>query len=250
LAIFVLPWNQELFGRQKGESDLVQQNGNWFLLATIDLQEPPVKRPVKWLGVDLGEVNIAVDSTGETFTADKIEAKRQKYFKHRQRLQKRNSKSSRRKVRRVGHREARFRRDVNHCISKHLVRKAIGTDSGIALEDLTGIRERTTVRREQRAKRAGWSFWQLRAFLEYKAMQDGVAVCLVNPRNTSRTCSVCGYCSKHNRKSQSQFKCGQCGHAENADLNAAKNIANRAAVNQPIVSPSGGASQRSLVVGC
>ena len=38
-----------------------------------------------------------------------------------------------------------------------------------------------------------------------------------------------------NRVSQSEFRCRFCGHGENADLNAARNIRLRAVVNQPIV---------------
>ena len=54
----------------------------------------------------------------------------------------------------------------------------------------------------------------------------GVPVVLIDPRNTSRTCSSCGHCEKANRKNQTEFVCKKCGHCENADLNAAKNIRN------------------------
>ena len=46
----------------------------------------------------------------------------------------------------------------------------------------------------------------------------------VKPQYTSQTCSSCGHICKDNRKSQADFKCVACGHAENADINAAKNI--------------------------
>ncbi|EJF06793.1 transposase [Thiovulum sp. ES] len=46
----------------------------------------------------------------------------------------------------------------------------------------------------------------------------------VNPKFTSQKCSKCGYIDKENRKTQSEFKCLKCGHSENADLNASKNI--------------------------
>jgi len=59
-------------------------------------------------------------------------------------------------------------------------------------------------------------------------------VIFVDPKYTSQQCSVCGFISKENRKSQSEFVCLTCGHSENADINAAKNIALRAAVNQPV----------------
>jgi putative transposase len=76
---------------------------------------------------------------------------------------------------------------------------------------------------------------ELRNFIEYKAKLLGVIVKSVDPRNTSRQCSVCGYTDKKNRKNQASFVCLACGHTENADCNASKNIAFRAAVNLPIV---------------
>jgi len=82
---------------------------------------------------------------------------------------------------------------------------------------------------------SGWAFFQLRAFLTYKSILAGVDLRIVEPRGTSRTCKPCGYAAKSNRKSQAEFVCGQCGHAEHADVNAARNIRSRALVNAPIV---------------
>ena len=81
---------------------------------------------------------------------------------------------------------------------------------------------------------SSWAFYQLRQFIEYKARAAGVQVIYVDPRNTSRTCSKCGHVDKKSRKDQEHFVCTACGHALNADINAALNIARRgAAVNQP-----------------
>ena len=44
---------------------------------------------------------------------------------------------------------------------------------------------------------------------------------------TSQTCNVCGYIDKNNRPNQHTFKCKNCGHTDNADFNAAKNIRDR-----------------------
>ena len=44
---------------------------------------------------------------------------------------------------------------------------------------------------------------------------------------TSQTCNVCGYIDKLNRPNQHTFKCKNCGHTDNADFNAAKNIRDR-----------------------
>jgi transposase len=82
---------------------------------------------------------------------------------------------------------------------------------------------------------AGWAFAQLRFFVEYKAKLAGVPVVLVDPRNTSRRCSVCGSIAKANRQSQAGFSCKHCGYAANADFNAAVNIRSGALVNAPLV---------------
>lgn len=69
-------------------------------------------------------------------------------------------------------------------------------------------------------------FFGITSKLEYKAKEDGKKVIKTNPRNTSITCSCCGNVNKKNRVSQSVFLCLICGHRENADLNAGKNIKN------------------------
>src|SRR5690606_22032135 len=45
-----------------------------------------------------------------------------------------------------------------------------------------------------------------------------------NPAYSSQTCASCGHVAKENRKSQAEFECVECGHANNADINAAQNI--------------------------
>ena len=55
----------------------------------------------------------------------------------------------------------------------------------------------------------------------------GIKITEVNPAYTSQECSECGYVAKKNRKSQEVFICGFCGHSQNADINASKNILSR-----------------------
>ena len=57
-------------------------------------------------------------------------------------------------------------------------------------------------------------------FLQYKAMD----LIRVPAQNTSRTCAQCGHTEKDNRKTQAHFQCLACGHTDNADANAARNI--------------------------
>jgi IS605 OrfB family transposase len=185
------------------------------------------------LGVDLGIVNLATDSEGQIFTGTKVHEVRMRYHHRRRELQRVPTRSAKRRLKRLSGREKRFQKDVNHKIAKTLVQKAVHTRKALALEDLTGIRERVTVRRENRYERHSWAFYQLRMFIAYKAAWAAVPVRFVDPAYTSQTCSRCGHCAKANRQSQASFLCQQCGFCCNADVNAAINIS-RAEVKRPL----------------
>ncbi len=244
LVPFVMgKYQVERFTNAKGQCDLVlRKDGKWFLLVTVDLPDKAPTPTADFIGVDLGITNIATTSDGETFSGQEIEQVRQKYATLRQTLQHKAAKQSqsgkrpravRKFANRIGRKEQNFRRQTNHTIAKQLVKAATDTQRGLALEDLQGIRVRLEkrFRRQQRAKVSGWSFFALRQFVTYKAQLAGVSVVLVDPRNTSRTCSACGHCAKENRKSQSEFVCISCKHRLNADFNAAINIRRRASVS-------------------
>ena len=68
----------------------------------------------------------------------------------------------------------------------------------------------------------GW--YEFKRQLDYKLSWSGGMLVEVNPRHTSQQCSCCGYTEKENRVSRDVFICQVCGHEENADVNAAKNI--------------------------
>ena len=101
------------------------------------------------------------------------------------------------------------------------------TGKAIALEDLTGIRQRAQVRRAQRAQHHSWSFYQLRQFVAYKAQDAGVAVVLIDPAYTSKTCHCCGTMG---HRAALKFVCPRCGYVGDADTNAALNIATAGAL--------------------
>jgi putative transposase len=220
----------------KGQADLIYRNGTFFLAVTLDVPEPQPSCNGDVLGVDLGIVNLATDSTGESFSGQAIEATRKRYHALRQRLQKRGTKSAKRHLKKLSGKQARFQRTTNHVISKRIVQKAKAHGQALAIEDLRHIRQRTQARlkKSERSRQSNWAFFQLRFFLSYKAALAGVPLHTVDPRNTSRTCSACGHCAKANRKSQAIFCCVNCGMTMNADHNAALNIS-RASVMVPLV---------------
>ncbi len=72
------------------------------------------------------------------------------------------------------------------------------------------------------------SAWGLIAtFLTYKANHAGKVFIKVSPRFSSQECAKCSHIHPDNRQTQSQFVCQNCGHAENADRNAAEVIKKR-----------------------
>jgi putative transposase len=230
---------RELLQHQRGESDLALIDGAFYLLATCEVESPEQFEAKEALGIDLGIVNIATDSDGKTYSGAQVNNLRRRHAKLRAKLQQKGTKSAKRLLKKRRRKERRFGQDVNHVISKSIVEKAEGTGRAIGLEDLSGIRDRTTVRKSQRRQHHSWSFHDLRQKIAYKAALAGVPVIPVDPKNTSRTCPICGCVDKLNRRTQSTFSCIRCGFSGHADTIAAVNIGRRAArllatgVNQP-----------------
>jgi IS605 OrfB family transposase len=211
---------------RQGESDLVHRDGAWFLMATCDVPEAGQYEPDGFLGI----ANIATASDGEIMAGRTVNRYRRRQQALRRKLQAKGTMSAKRLLKRRARREARFARDTNHCIAKKIVSEAERTCRGIALEDLTGIRDRARLRKPQRVTLNSWSFAQLGSFIGYKALRAGVPVVHVDPAWTSRTCADCGHAGKRNRVTQARFTCRGCGVVAHADRNASRNIAARGMV--------------------
>jgi putative transposase len=229
---------RRMLATRQGESDLLFHRGAWYLLVTCEVEEIDPQDVDDVLGLDLGVTNIASDSDGTIHSSRMVNNVRYRHRRLRTKLQRLGTKAARRRLKQLAGQERRFAKDVNHTISKRIVETAERTKRGIALEDLKGIRTRVRARRQQRAQLHSWSFFQLRSFISYKAQRLGTPVVLVDPRNTSRCCPMCGHTDKANRPNQSTFHCVSCGCAGHADTIAAQNIRvlGRAAVMQPHVS--------------
>lgn len=225
---------------RKGEVDLMLVRGKWYLACVCDVDEPEVIKTTEVLGIDLGTVNIATDSTGQSFSGHAVEEACRRYVHRRRNLQRKRTRSAKRKLRQLSGRQARFQKDVNHVTSKALVAKARTLPAAIALENLQGIRSRVKARRRQRAALSNWGFHQLRGFLTYKARLAGVPLVLVDPHHTSQTCPACGFVARANRKTRDAFACGSCGLAGPADHIAALNIRLAGLKARAAVNPANG----------
>jgi putative transposase len=219
---------KQLVEHRKGESDLVRRDGKWFLIATIDVPEPKTFEPRDWIGVDRGINNLATTSDGDNHSGRRLDRYRRWQARKKAEIQARKTRSAAQLLKKRARRESRHAAHINHKISKTVVAVAQRTERGIALEELGGIRERVTVRRDQRARQSSWPFHQLGSFLEYKARRAGVPFIEVDAAYTSQRCPRCGHTERANRPSRDHFSCRRCGLAGPADHVAGANVRDRA----------------------
>lgn len=213
---------QMLTGRHPHSAKLVKQrNGRLYLHIAIQVDPEPMREPAWFLGIDLGIRNVASLSTGERFGGGDTDFIRNHYQTLKSALQRKGTKGAKRLLKRLSGREHRYMTWLNHTISARMVRFARLHQAAIVLEDLTGIRNRTRVRKEQRRRHHQWSFSQLRSFLNYKSIRDGIKLVVVRPDYTSKTCHRCLHIG---RRMQDVFSCRHCGYQGHADYNGACTI--------------------------
>lgn len=120
--------------------------------------------------------------------------------------------------------ESNFVKTYNHMVSKRVVDFALKHNAKyINLEYLKGYDTNKFILRN-------WSYYQLQTYIKEKAERYGIVVRWINPCYTSQVCSECGHWEENQRKTQSEFVCGNScfnnGKKKNinADFNAARNI--------------------------
>jgi len=240
LSFEIAEYYRQYLSWKNTSADLLQdRKGRWWLHVVMEIETPLASVSDEFVGVDLGIATPAVDSRGNKYGSDHWKGVEDRTFELRRRLQSKGTKSAKRHLRKVSGRQKRFRKDCDHVLSKRLAR-SVSSGATLVFEDLTSIRGRAKMRKAQRRRLHGWSFFQFQAFVTYKAEARGVNVGFVDPRYTSQKCSQCGHIERKNRPSQAEFRCQKCGFECHADDNAAINIREdfvklRAAVNPPIV---------------
>ena len=214
-----------------GTAKLVNKRGKYFLhiAVTYDIEEVRLSEICNIVGIDRG-INFVVATYNSKHISDFvngriIKQKRANYSKLRKELQMRQTPSARRRLKAIGSRENRWMQDVNHCVSKALVR-ANPKHTLFVLEDLSGVRNVTErVKTKDRYVSVSWSFYDLEQKLIYKAKQNQSIVIKVDPRYTSQCCPVCGHIEKANRNKKTHlFGCKSCGYKSNDDRVGAMNL--------------------------
>src|SRR5438132_9242132 len=216
---------QQYIGHRVCSADLCYHQRRFWLHVVVSIPVPIVEPDPTVIGVDLGETRPAVTSSRHFLGQRRWKAQERRIFRLRRKLQSKGTKSAKRHLRKLSEKLFRQRRDHDHVLSKRIVQNA-APGSTIVLENLTYIRERTTMKKHTETQRRfhNWSFAQFHSFLVYKAQERGIQVVKIDPRHTSQICSRCRYQHRSNRRSQSLFLCRACGYQLNADYNASINI--------------------------
>ncbi|WP_341351843.1 RNA-guided endonuclease InsQ/TnpB family protein [Streptomonospora litoralis] len=183
----------------------------FYLMATCEVPEAQQYEPDGFIGVDLGIANIATTSTGYRAAGRGLNRHRKRQAALRAKLQAKKTKSAKRRLKKRNRRERRHVANTNHTIAKQIVTEAERTSAGIALEDLTGIRQRVRLCRPQRVAIHSWAFARLAAFIAYKAKRAGVPLVSVDPAYTSQECAERHHIDTRNRLDRARFVCRSWG---------------------------------------
>ncbi len=163
---------------------------------------------------------LAVTSTGTFWSGNEFDHWRREYEKRRASLQRCGSRHAHENIQAVGRKETGRFKMMLHRIANGIIEEAVENGcTVIAFEELTGIRDRLS----GASWGHKWAFERLYEYVEYKAELHGIDVEQVDPENTSRRCSHCGFTHPDNRDGE-DFECLKCGYENHADYNAAKNI--------------------------
>jgi putative transposase len=179
------------------------------------------------IGLDVGLKSFLTDSEGNTTANPRYYCKSQRTLRRKQRQMCRRKKGSHRR-RKAAKSTAqthlkinRQRRDFHFKVAKQYA----DTHAVIAVEDLTITNMVHNHHLAKSISDAGWG--QFLDILTAKAESAGHRVVRVNPRFTSQKCFKCGEIVQKSVSVRTHI-CPSCGYIEDRDVNAAKNILNRA----------------------
>lgn len=165
-------------GKLKGSKPTSAQlckhrDGLYYLhIQLTDTAPEPVKSN-KVIGVDFGRRSIAVTSNGDEWDGQQIKDATDKFAHVRASLQQKSTqgtrssrKGCRRALKRLSGRERTYQAWLNHTISRAIIRDAAKSNAAIAIENLTGIRERTNKKPRKKTERRrsnNWAFYSVAA---------------------------------------------------------------------------------------
>jgi len=205
-----------------------ETTGEWYVSLVTTMEDTPEKPPLSEIepedcvGVDLGITNYI--HTSENLSVDMLDLSDEydRYAREQRKLDRKehgsaNWEKQRRKVAQAKRTIERKVRDYQHKLTTWLVTEY----NLVAVEDLDVKPMLESSQSAKNKQDAAWSrFLEL---LEYKADLHGTHVVKVKPEGTTKECAVCGVETAKPIWVR-EHSCPACGHTEDRDLNAAKNL--------------------------
>lgn len=205
---------------------LTKQLSGWFISICVEFNSPTISVDNSHaVGIDVGVKHFATLSDETVIDSPYFLEPRLKELRRLQRkLSRQDKKSNSRtktvhQIRKLYLKITNSRKDYLHKTSAKIAQQY----SACYIEDLK-IANMTKLNPTLSRRMLDNSFREFRSMLEYKFAYNGKLCLPVPPHYTSQECSFCGVVDKKSRLSQSEFVCTNCGHVENADINASKNI--------------------------
>ncbi|AEK71995.1 IS element ISTsi1 orfB, putative trasposase [Thermococcus sp. 4557] len=228
LEFYPAKYHEKFKDWKVGQAWLVRTPKGIFLNVVFS-REVEISEPNAFVGVDLNENNVTLSlPNGEFLQIITHEREiRTGYFVKRRKIQQKIQAGKKRKelLEKYGEREKNRLNDLYHKLANKIVEVA-EKYGGIALEDLTEIRESIRYSAEMNGRLHRWSFRKLQSIIEYKAKLKGVKVVFVNPAFTSSLCPICG--EKLSPNGHRVLKCSNCGFEANRDVVGSWNVRLRA----------------------
>ncbi|HII66567.1 MAG TPA: IS200/IS605 family element transposase accessory protein TnpB [Thermococcaceae archaeon] len=223
LEFYPAKYHEKFKDWKVGQAWLIKTPKGAFINAVFS-KEVEVRESKAFVGVDLNENNVTLALPNGEFVQIITHEReiRTGYFVKRRKIQKKLKTGKRRRelLEKYGEKERNRLNDLYHKLANKIVELAVKY-GGIALEDLTEIRDSIRYSAEMNGRLHRWSFRKLQSIIEYKAKLKGIKVVFVNPAFTSSLCPICG--GKLSPNGHRVLKC-RCGFEADRDVVGSWNI--------------------------
>ncbi|WP_324734966.1 transposase [Thermococcus sp. SY098] len=228
LKFYPAKYHEKFRNWKVGQAWLVRTPKGVFINVVFS-KEVEIRGSFTFVGVDLNENNVTISLPNGEFVQIITHEReiRTGYFVKRRMIQQKIRAGRKRKelLEKYGEREKNRLNDLYHKLANNIVELA-KKYGGLALEDLTEIRDSIRYSAEMNGRLHRWSFRKLQSIIEYKAKLKGVRVVFVNPAFTSSLCPICG--EKLSPNEHRVLKCSNCGFEADRDVVGSWNIRLRA----------------------
>ena len=209
------------------------KSNKYFCSVLVENDENiPTKTPIEFItdkdviALDVGISHFLTDSKGNKVENPKFYHRSLEKLKRLQRklskLKKRSENYSKMKLRIAKLHEyiSNCRKDFLHKLSSNIV----NDNQVIIVEDLNVENMKTDTYKSLARNISDVSWSEFFRMLEYKSLWRGKYYIKVNPRNTSKKCSICGKINKNLKLSDREWQCSHCHSKHDRDFNASINI--------------------------